>query len=269
MKKAAEISLIILFNIALLFSAIAIPALSLSTSKDFYRWGLEKTGVYSTISEDGKTHKFKVDFIGGDEDTAAIFEDYQIDIISEHIINFMAGENESFLLVLDDVYIVGEGRCDGVAIFGEDAIRHMEDVRGLVEAAKILSVISVLILISGIITYLIFIKRLSLSPNKISLIFYSAILSLCALFLLWSYIGRGQKPFLLSLWQNLHYILFPFQTGKVEGSVLRDALSVILSTEFFIGAVVIILSIAIFTVALWLVLSFIYERKMRERNLYF
>lgn len=269
MKRVTETILVVIFNIALLFSTIALPALFLSTNEDFYRWGLQKTGVYSTISEDGKTHKFKVDFIGGDEDTAAIFEDYQIDIISEHIINFMAGENESFLLVLDDVYIVGEGRCDGVAIFGEDAIRHMEDVRGLVEAARILSVISVLILISGIITYLIFIKRISLSPNKISLIFYSAILSLCALFLLWSYIGRGQKPFLLSLWQNLHYILFPFQTGKVEGSVLCDALAVILSTEFFIGAVIIILSIVIFTVALWLTLSFIYEKRIKRKDLYF
>ena len=183
MKKTVEAALIVLFNIALLFSAIAIPALTLATSESFYEWGLRKTGIYSDIDEDGKIHKFKVDYIGGDEDTTAVFEDCQIDIISSHIVDFMSGEAESFDLVLDGVYIIGEGERDGIHVFGEEAIAHMEDVRGLVKAAEVLSVISLIILVLGIIVYLIFIKRLSVSPHKISRIFYSALLALCILFL--------------------------------------------------------------------------------------
>ena len=269
MKKTVEAALIVLFNIALLFSAIAIPALTLATSESFYEWGLRKTGIYSAIDEDGKIHKFKVDYIGGDEDTTAVFEDCQIDIISSHIVDFMSGNAKSFDLVLDGVYIIGEGERDGIHVFGEEAISHMQDVRELVEAVKLLSLLSLIILIAGVVSYVLFIKRLSVSPHKISRIFYSALLALCILFLLFSFATKGERSFFLALWQNLHYIIFPFQTGKVEGSVLCDTLAVILSTEFFIRAVVIILSIVIFTVALWLTLSFLYEKRIKRKDLYF
>ena len=169
MKRVTETILVVIFNIALLFSAIALPALSLATSKTFYEWGFRRTGIYSSMDEDGKIHKFRVDYIGGDEDISAVFEDGQIDLISSHIIDFMSGEAESFDLVLDGVYIVGEGECDGVHVFGEEAIAHMEDVRGLVKAAEVLSVISLIILVLGIIVYLIFIKRLCFLLNSLIL----------------------------------------------------------------------------------------------------
>ncbi len=267
MARAIQIFFVIVFNIALLFSLIAIPALLLSTSTQFYEWGLRETGIYSHEDENGKIKKFKVDYIGGSEDMSAIFEDDEIDIIRDHIIDFMSGEKESFLLILNGVHIVGVGKVDGVQIFGNEAISHMEDVISLVRVARILSVISAATVIVGIVCYIIFTRRLSVSVHKISLIFYSALLIICALFVFYSYAVRAEGvPFLLNLWQNLHYVIFPFQESKVEGSVLFDALAVILSTEFFIRAVIIIFGVLLVTVVIWLVFSYFFEKK-REFSL--
>ncbi len=261
MRRAIEIASVLLFNLSLLFVAIAIPALILLTSEGFYKSSLVRTGIYSSVDENGETVRAEIEYVGGDEDVTAIFEDYQIDMISSHIIGFLSGEVKSFDLVLDDVYIVGEGECDNVRIFGDDAISHMNDVLALVGVVRVLTVVFIFIAALGIILYVIFIRKLTVSAHRISRIFYASLLSLCVLFLLFSFVSKGDTPFLLNLWQNLHYVIFPFQNEKVESSELMDALPVILSTEFFIGAVIIVFAVFFAVALFWLLFSFFYERK--------
>ena len=91
------------------------------------------------------------------------------------------------------------------------------------------------------------------------------LLFFASVFFIGSYfMSNDEIPFSLILWKNLHYLIFPFQPEKITGSVLFDTLTCILTTEFFISAVSIVLAVASFVVLLWLLISYFIEKNAKK-----
>lgn len=265
MKNPVEKLTVILFNICLILLALIIPALIFISSKTYYRETLDKCGMYAEIDSNGNERRRIIYYVGGDKKCHATISNAQLDETVSHIVDYLSGEKESFELTLDGVYIIGEGLRDGVSLFGTEAASHMSDVKVLISAAKWVVAICSAILI-GLLTFFI-VKREKMKKLlfKYSLVFYGAILTAVLFFILITLITSTKSvPFPLRLWKNLHYIIFPFQPEKIADSELSDALTSILTTNFFMNAVLDILLIAVATVSMWLFTSFLWSRKLRK-----
>ena len=262
MKKAINITLVILFNLCLIWIAIAQSALSLASSKSFYQKEFKENGIYASYDSSGNETRKIIYYVGGSDDTHATLSDAQLNIIINHITDYLFENKESFELTLNNVYILGEGYRNGVSVFGEAAISHMQDVRALIKSVQISLTVTV-ILVVGIAVYFIFEKQsLKRRIFTYSRNFHFTLIALALGFCIWSYLGSSDEiPFTLNLWKNLHFLIFPFQPEKISGSVLRDSLTVILTTELFISATVTVLSVLIFTVITWLISAYFLEKR--------
>lgn len=267
MKNLTKKLTVALFNLCLILLALIIPALCFVSSESFYRATLNSCGMYAKIDPDGTEHRRIIYYVGGDRECAATISNEGIDTVVSHIVDYLSGDKESFELTLDGVYVIGEGIVDGVSLFGEKAISHMEDVKELIAAAKwVVGICSLTLL--GLIAYFI-LKREKMKKLlfKYSLTFYGVLLFAIALFLLVTLITSTKSvPFPLRLWKNLHFIIFPFQPGKVRDSELSDALTSILTTSFFMTAVIYVLAFAALAVLCWLFVS--YRLAVRKSNSY-
>lgn len=256
---------IILFNLCLLFLALIIPALSLASSESFYRKAFRECDTYSTIDSEGIEQRKIIYYVGGDKSKAVTLSDTQLDEVITHITDYISGKKESFELTLDRVYVIGGGLNNGVSLFGEEAISHMSDVRELLSFAKWTAVLCSLLLV--FLTVIFAVKRKSVGKLlfKYSLRFYLILLFLGLVFILCALIGATEKiPFTLRLWKNLHYLIFPFQPGKVSASVLCDALTCILTTDFFMYALGCVFFISSSAVSIWLTTSFLIGKSARK-----
>ena len=262
MKNTIEKLSVALFNICLLLLAIIIPALSFASSESFYRKTLDKSGIYAKVDKDGEEQRKIIYYVGGNKGCAVTLSNAQLDLVASHIVDYLTDELESFELKLDGVHVIGEGICDGVSLFGERAISHMKDVKALLFAAKWVIGICGATLIGLLAFFIIKTEKMGKLLFKYSLIFYGAILAAALLFVLVALLtATSEIPFFLRLWKNLHYIIFPFQPGKVRDSELSDALTSILTTDFFISAVSYVLLIAFAAVSLWLITSCLWSKK--------
>ena len=263
MSRALKILASVGFALLLIWTAAVGTALLLASSEDYYKDTLRECGVYSQDNGDG-TEKRKVIYgIGGDMTVRATLSDEQLDTVCEHIIDFLFGDTESFELTLDGVKMKSGEIRDGVSIFGEMAVSHMDDVRLLIRGAGFSLIPSVIVLaVLGV--YLI--KRVR--PREIvryTLIMLLWILVIAALFCLWSYLGSTPStPFPLKLWGNLHYIIFAFNASAYEGSFLADALVYILTLDFFLDAVVKVLLAIGAALAAWLTALFLIEKYSKK-----
>jgi hypothetical protein len=203
--------------------------------------------------------------VGGNAECAATLTNSQLDVVVSHTVDYLSGKKDTFNLTLDGVYVLGEGVCNGVSLFGEKAIIHMQDVKELIYAAKWAVGICGAACV-GLLAF--FIAKREHMKNylfKYSLVFYGVILAVALIFVLSSLITATKSvPFALRLWKNLHYVIFPFQPDKVAGSELADALTSILTTSFFMNAVSDVLLIAVSVIAVWLFISFRWSKK-REK----
>ena len=252
--------IIILFNICLLAVALATPALGMMASPKYYHEQFEATGIYAQVDENGVEQRKEIRFIGGVTGLNATFSDEQLDEIADHIITYLFGDKESFQLVMDDVMINGV-ETDGVEIFGDVAVTHMEDVRDLVQFCMTAAIIAGCVMVAcGL--YLIFqIKKTGHMMLSTSLIFIAVLVGLMGLFCGWAAISTmlsgafTMDGFLATLWTNVHYLLFPFQGDKFANSFMNDPLTEILTLDLFMTAVYRIVIILGITLALWLVLA--------------
>ena len=260
-NKIINISLIVVFNICLLWVALIVPSLIMASSPSFYYRQFERLGMYSGTDDYGNETRRIVSYVGGKKDNQAAFTDEQLNTMADHIVRYLFTDMNSFELVLDNVYMVHGGMSDGVSIFGKQAVSHMADVKDLVGFAK-WSAICAGGVISALLSLFIFKrKQFFKSVFKVSCVFYGALVLLAALFCLWSYIGATKEtPFLLNLWGNMHYLLFAFQPKKYTGSFIRDTLTYILPLEFFLNAVIIVIVVIISTVLLWLAAAKMMEK---------
>mgnify|MGYP003303515350 CR=1 FL=1 len=115
-------------------------------------------------------------------------------------------------------------------------------------------------MIAMIIYFLKRMKYVKKSLLKVTVIFYSTVFGLIALFLLIvvghmvvENIPMDGEWFLDTLWRDVHHILFMFQPEKVEGSFFNDILTEVLTLELFIKALVIVVIVLISMLTMWLV----------------
>ena len=145
-------------------------------------------------------------------------------------------------------------------LFGEEAIAHMADVKGLITSAKI----SLLPSLAALMLILFYLKKHAEAGEVLRNILFllGGILLLALIFCLWSYLGSSPtNPFLLNLWGNLHYIIFAFQADAYEGSFLTDALVYILTLEFFLDAVARVLISIASALAVYITALFVIDRR--------
>ena len=264
MTRRLNILASVVFALLLIWVSAVSTALLLASSEDYYKDTLRECGVYSRDNGDGTEKRRIIYGIGGNMKVRATLSDEQLDTVCEHIIDFLFGDKESFLLTLDGVKMTSGKVVDGVSIFGENAIAHMDDVRGLIRAAGFSIIPSVIALLAlGI----FLIKKVGARDViRYTLFLLLGIFIFALLFCLWSLLGSdASTPFLLKLWGNLHYILFAFNTSAYEGSFLADALVYILTLDFFLDAVIKVVSVIGASLALWLTALYLIE-KYSKRN---
>ena len=224
---------ILLFNLLLLILVIVIPALAIASSPGFYRRQFARTGLYSYVDESGETVYHPIRYLNGDYTLTGKFTDAQLDTIADHIIDFCFGDKESFVLVMDDVLVNGEV-TDGVSLFGEEAVVHMQDVKALFRLGVVFSWVGSFVLI-GLLDYII-LRRAALKKLllKYSVGFYLTLIAIAVLFCLVTVLTKEPyRSFSNQLWRNLHLVFFAFQPEKIEGSFFSDTLTQILTLDLF------------------------------------
>lgn len=256
--KVLDKILIVIFNICLLLVAIWISAVPIAKSKSYYENQFEKNGIYSYIDEEGNQIQKRFRYIGGTRGSRTYFTDQQLDVIIEHIIDYLFKGKDSFDLRMDDVLIDGK-YLDDVKVFGDVAITHMEDVKVLFTVYRIVSGVALVLMIAIFVYILKRLKEIKKSLLSVTLIFYGTIFLLIGLFLVIVLINMKKEGipfemdwFLDTLWRDIHKILFMFQPEKVEGSFFNDILTEVLTLDLFITAVIIVVVVLISLLTIWL-----------------
>lgn len=237
MKKLDRL-ICIVFVLCLITASIICPTVIMMTRKTYYQNQFEKIDTMPPENE----HR-DVYYVNGDFSKIASLTRDQFNEIITHITSFLEGKKEHFTLILDNVIINGEN-VEKVSIFSAEAVEHMVYIRDLYNTAKIISVIFALILVGcGIYMY----KR----KNNIKECIYEwslgtvlALAAVIVIFLLFVLIkdmsdgsGVSTSSYLRSLWLYMHHLFFPFDSAKFGGSFFDDALTDILTVEFFMNTV--------------------------------
>ena len=265
MKKFTEVLTVIIFNVCLLLISVIAPALFAASSERFFEKAFDECEMYAVIDSDGIEQRRIIYYVGGNENVAITLSDSQLNEVATHISDYLFDKKDSFALSLDHVYIIGAGLYDDVSLFGDKAIAHMEDVKELISAAKCTLIICTFAAVPLIAFFIARRKRMSKLLFRYSLRFYGAMLFFAVVFVIVALITATAKiPFALRLWKNLHYVIFPFQSKKISASELSDALTCILTTDFFIYALKYVLFFVFLVAALWLISSFLIGRKRQK-----
>lgn len=273
--KILDRVLALLFNACLLFSVAVGSVFAIASSPQYYYDQFEATGVYATVDENGNEMRKVIRFVGGaDSGISACFTDEQLNELIDHIIAYLFTDMESFTLVMDDVTVLtssnqrGEQR-DGVNIFGDVAVSHMADVKGLLQT---LGTVALVMGIAGACMLVYFIVRAVKGQGgvlfKYTLIFYGTFVGLIGAFCLFTCIQMRVEEipmeyYLDMIWRNFHFIIFP-NPEQATGSFFNDTLTMILSLDLFMAAVVEVLVIIGISVVAWAVLAKILDRRVKK-----
>lgn len=255
---------VILFTLCLILLSISLPAVFISNSKTYYKNQFIKCNSYPDENE-----YLYVRYIGGDRNKTAKFTSAQVDDIIEHITDFLSDKKDSFALQMDGVVLNGIIR-DDINIFSDESVEHMQDVKLLFLNIKyITAVIFILFVLLGI--YIVFNRR----KTKEYIFNYSlysilGLITVIILFLLFVIIKSGISnfsfdTFFSTLWEYMHYLFFPFSPDKFMGSFFNDTLTMILNIDFFMNTVRTIVSILCSSVSIWLITSFIIQKKFSKK----
>ncbi len=265
--------LIILFNMCLLIVTIMIPALTIAATPEYYYDQFEKNGIYAEIDENGNERRRILWFTGGKEDAYATFSDEQLNVMINHIVDYLFTDQESFALQMDQVKLNGK-MTDDVEIFGEIAVGHMVDVKNLMKVCKAVAIVSAVAVVAIGIYFGFRLKRGEGGELlKYSLIFYGVFFGLMLVFCLWSLIVLLTKEefsifgFTRELWANFHHLIFPFQPEKFANSFFNDTLTVILTLDLFMSAVYIVLGIVVGVLLVWLLIAGFLDAKIKKKEI--
>ncbi len=252
--KLLDRCIIIIFTLCLIISSVLIPINVIITSDVYYQNQFKKCGIApvgnGTVS---------VRYIGGDITKTAELTNEQLETIISHITAYLANQKDSFVLKMDEVKVNGE-TVDGVDIFGNEAVTHMDNVKQLFGTLKIvLTVCIVMITICAI--YMLIrkanIKKVIFKYSLGTVLGFWGAVSLLFIFvfikLLISSKSISANNYFTLLWSYMHYIFFPFDSEKFMGSFFDDTLTQILTPTFFMNTVSIIVSNIIALTTAWLV----------------
>ncbi len=256
---------LVVFNLLLLLLSAILPSLLLASSPTFYQTQFVEIGLTATEETDNLGPK--IWYIDGNSSKNARFTNEQMDRIAQHIIDYMFTDKESFSLIMDDVYLNGHLQ-DNVSIFGETAVKHMKDVKTLFVFLIKFSIISVAIVVC--LGLYIFCRKKHTAPILLgqTLGFYGVFIGIAALFcaIVALQAQANDVEFFSQLWRSLHLIFFLFEPNKIQGSFFNDALTSILTLEFFLGAVKIVVATMGGVLALWLTIS-VFAKIRAKRDL--
>lgn len=248
-----------ILNLCILLSVAVGSVFTIASTPAYYYNQFEVTGVYAQVDESGNKIPNTLRYIGGDSDQYAQFTDEQLNELIDHIIEYLFTDMESFELTMDDVLLNGK-ITDDVSIFGEVAVVHMEDVKGLLGVLGTIAIVCAVVG-AGIIVFFILQAKRGQGGKlfKHTLIFYGTFVGLVAGFCLFTLIQTlameiPLEYYLSMVWRNFHFIIFP-DPEKAMGSFFNDTLTMILSLDLFMAAVVMVLCIIALAVGLWLVLA--------------
>ena len=240
----------------------------MGTTESFYKQQLKECNIYP---EPDKTTF--VNYIGGSCYQSAKLTSEQFDEISKHISSFLSNKTDTFELTLDNIILNGQV-TNRVSIFGQEAVTHMNDVKALFNTVKYISIVCIVLLIISA-TWMIF-KRKEIKNYlfKYSLITIGFVLCSALIFILVVFIETLHKysafsidKFSYMLWTYLHYVFFPFDQAKFNGSIFTDTLTSILTLDFFMGCVKIVVSSIVLTISAWLVACLIIKKKTNKKML--
>ena len=257
-----------ILNLCLLFATAVGAVFAIASSPAYYYQQFEATGIYAQVDENGETTPKTIYYIGGDSAKYAHFTDEQLNVLIDHIIEYLFTDKDSFELVMDDVLLNGV-ETDDVSVFGEIAVVHMKDVKGLLQT---LGWVATLMGVAGaaILFYFVFRARKGKGGKllKSTLIFYGAFVGLIAAFCLFTLVqtlamGVELQYYLTMIWRNFHYIIFP-DPEQAMGSFFNDTLTMILTLDLFMAAVVQVLVTIACAVASWLVLAWGLDRRVKR-----
>lgn len=274
--KILDRVLALLFNACLLFFVAVGSVFAIASSPQYYYDQFEATGVYATVNEEGEEVPKIIPYIGGDNKTFACFTDEQLNELIDHIIGYLFTDMESFALVMDDVTLYTANnpvwtKTDGVNIFSDVAVSHMADVKGLLQT---LGTVALVMGIAGACMLAYFIVRAVKGQGgvlfKYTLIFYGTFVGLIGAFCLFTCIQMRVEEipmeyYLDMIWRNFHFIIFP-NPEQATGSFFNDTLTMILSLDLFMAAVVEVLVIIGISVVAWAILAKILDRRVKKMN---
>ena len=274
--KILDRVLALLFNACLLFSVAVGSVFAIASSPQYYYDQFEATGVYATVNEEGEEVPKIIPYIGGDNKTFACFTDEQLNELIDHIIGYLFTDMESFALVMDDVTLYTANnpvwtKTDGVNIFSDVAVSHMADVKGLLQT---LGTVALVMGIAGACMLAYFIVRAVKGQGgvlfKYTLIFYGTFVGLIGAFCLFTCIQMRVEEipmeyYLDMIWRNFQFIIFP-NPEQATGSFFNDTLTMILSLDLFMAAVVEVLVIIGISVVAWAILAKILDRRVKKMN---
>ncbi len=233
---------LVLLNLLLLLLSAILPSLVIASTPAFYKTQFIKTELYIPKNGTDDLGPF-IGYIDGNSAKTARFTNEQMEFIAQHIIDYMFTDKKSFALVMDGVYLNGHIQ-NNVSIFGEAAVAHMKDVKALFHLLIKFSIISVFVVVSA--GLYLFCRKKHTAPILLgqTLGFYGAFIGIAALFCAVVALQAHIKDmeFFQQLWSSLHLIFFFFDPSKIEGSFFNDALTSILTLEFFLGAVKIVVA---------------------------
>lgn len=195
-----------------------------------------------------------------------MFTDEQLDVIIEHVINYLFGDVETFELKMNNVNTLSVGIKDGVDVFGHLAVEHMKDVKNLINKIILINVFCFIFTLFGLIYFICRRKNIDNVLVRYSFIFYTAIAFFILLFCVWTSLTSSGN-FAWTAWENLHYLFFPFQKDKFIGSIFNDALTNLLSIELFLTAIYIVLTVLVVAIIAWFVFVFKICKISRVRRL--
>ena len=250
MKKSNNI-LVLICNFCLFFGSIFITIILIASSKPYFKNSFKMLGYY----EEG----YIVFDIGGKWDQSAKFTEAQFDEICNHIVDYMFTGKKTFELKMDNVCLNDE-IVDNVSIFGEKAVTHMYDVK---VAIITISFLSILLLVGFVLILIYILKHINEFKHillKYSFYFYLGVIGLFLLIGLSAFVkmfidtGYISFTFYMDyLWEVLHYIFFAFNQEKIEGSAFNDALTSLLTIEFFTLIVIIVSVVTIINIIVWFI----------------
>lgn len=267
--KILDRAMILIFNVCLLLVAVWISAIPIAKNPSYYHFQFKVNGIYQSVDEEGNAIQKPIRYLGGEYSKYAKYSDEQLNVIIEHIIDFLFNDKEEFGLEMENVYVSnsknGEYKLvDKVQVFGDVAISHMNDVKQVFIIYQIISVIAFVMLI-GIGAYLLLrIGQVRKILFEYTMLFYGIFISICSIFLMinfiyaikeWndnSYYLNFADQYIDTFWRNIHWLFFLFQPDKVNGSFFNDTLTMILTTDLFITAVVLVVLAIILLQVLWL-----------------
>lgn len=262
--KLLDRILILIFTMCLIIVSIWFSAVPIAKNATYYHFQFDVNKIYEHENSEGEKVQTVFYYLDGKYQKVK-FTDEQLDMMVDHIIEFLFGNKESFELTLDDVEVYDRStnqyvKMNDVSIFGDAAVTHMHDVKQLFIIFQIISVIA-FVMVIGLFAYILI--RLS-QVRKIlfeyTMLFYAGFVTILSIYLTITFVGAVSRygtninldNFTSIAWEYFHFFFFPFQPDKIQGSFFNDILTEILTLDLFVFAVGVVIFVLTSIQCIWL-----------------